>query len=223
MKLSISISYPLICILFLASCGPIEDVRSLTDIDCRPPVLLGIKALDSHTVLLSFSEETVFYKGSIHTEPEVDIRQTSYSGTEILISTGASLSAGNKYSLAAQVEDDGRLAVIVSREQAHEVLGAIRENGRVSVNFTLPANYRSFNLSGRDAVAVDGGARYRALVDQRRKAFTAQLEAHGFAPEYTDAWYSCPDEDLVAIRFTPISARDQTPGPGAGRPLELNG
>lgn len=123
--------------------------------------------------------------------------------------------------LASQLEDDGRLAVIVSRESAFEVLNAIRENARISVNFTRPADYRSFNLGGRDAVAEAGGVRYRALVDQRRKAFTAQLDAYGFPPEYTDAWFSCPDEDLIVIRFTPTSARDQTPGPGAGRPVEL--
>ena len=52
--------------------------------------------------------------------------------------------------LAAQLEDDGRLVVIVPRDGAYEVLDAIRENGRVSVNFTLPESYRSLNLTGRD-------------------------------------------------------------------------
>ncbi len=123
--------------------------------------------------------------------------------------------------LAAQAEDDGRVAVILSGESGFEVLDAIRETGRVSVNFTLPENYRSLNLAGRDATVSLGGARYRALVDARHRAFREQLRPYGFPPEFTTAWYCAPDEDLMAIHFTPISARNQTPGPGAGNPLEL--
>ncbi len=65
------------------------------------------------------------------------------------------------------------------------------------------------------------GATYRALVDARHRAFRDQLEPYGFPPGFTSAWYSAPDADLVAITFTPISARDQTPGPGAGNALAL--
>ena len=66
-----------------------------------------------------------------------------------------------------------------------------------------------------------GGARYRALVDTRHDAFREQLSRFGFLPEYTTAVYNASDEDLMAIRFTPVGARNQTPGPGAGNPLEL--
>lgn len=123
--------------------------------------------------------------------------------------------------LAAQVEGDGRMVVIVPGESAFEVLDAIRETGRVSLNLTLPENHRSMNLTGRDATVSPGGARFRTLVDARHAAFRAQLQGYGFQPEYTSTWYSAPDDDLVAIRFTPLAARNQTPGPGAGNALEL--
>ncbi len=123
--------------------------------------------------------------------------------------------------VGARMESDGRLVVIVSAESGREVLEAIRQTGRVSVNFTLPENYRSLNLIGRDAVVEFGGAPYRGLVDERHRTFAAQLARIGFPPEYTRAWHSPPDEQLMAVRFTPISARNQTPGPGAGNTVEL--
>jgi hypothetical protein len=123
--------------------------------------------------------------------------------------------------LAAEVEEDGRLVVIISGESAYEVLDAIRETGRVNVNLTLPSTYRSFNLAGHDATVSLGGARYRALVEARHQAFRLQLQPLGFLPEYTTVIYSVPDSDLMAIRFTPVNARNQTPGPGAGNPIGL--
>ena len=123
--------------------------------------------------------------------------------------------------LAAQTCDDDRIVVIISAESGFEVLDAIRETGRIAVNFTLPANFRSMSLTGRDAVVSFGGARYRTLVNERHSAFNEQLVRYGFPPEYTTAWYSTPDTDLMAIHFTPLTARNQTPGPGAGNALEL--
>ncbi len=122
---------------------------------------------------------------------------------------------------AAELEPDGRLVVILSAQAGFEVIAAVRENGRVAVNFTLPENYKSMSLLGRDAVVSHGGSAYRALVDARHAAFREQLDRHGIPPAYTRAWYMAPDDDLVAIRFTPTSARNQTPGPAAGSALEL--
>lgn len=123
--------------------------------------------------------------------------------------------------LAATLESDGRVVVIVSGESGFEVLDAIHQTQRISVNFTLPESFRSLNLSGRDALVNPDGARYRELVDARHMAFRAQLAPYGFPTGFTTAWYSAPDADLVAITFTPVSARDQTPGPGAGNALAL--
>lgn len=123
--------------------------------------------------------------------------------------------------LAAQLEPDGRLVVVLSAKSGSEVLAAIKENGRIALNVTLPETYQSMSLLGRDGIVSHGGAEFRALVNDRYLKFRAQLERFGIPPEYTDAWYLAPDEDLMAIRFTPVSARNQTPGPGAGSSLAL--
>ena len=111
--------------------------------------------------------------------------------------------------------------MIISSQPGFEVLDAIRENGRVALNLTLPENYKSMSLLGRDAVVSFGGGAFRKLVDTRLATFTEQLLRHGIPPEYTRAWYMADDEHLMAIRFTPSAARNQTPGPGAGSLLEL--
>lgn len=123
--------------------------------------------------------------------------------------------------LAARLEDDGRLVVILSGESGFEVIAAVRENGRVAVNFTLPESYKSISLLGRDAEVAPAGSGFRELIHDRYVKFTHQLEAHGIPPSYTESWYFRPDEDLVAIRFTPFLARNQTPGPDAGAALPL--
>lgn len=123
--------------------------------------------------------------------------------------------------LAAQLEADGRLVVILSAESGFEVLAAVRETRRVAVNFTLPETYKSMSLLGRDAEVSPGGGAFRDLVRDRHVKFRRQLEGHGIPPSYTESWYVRPDDDLMAIRFTPFSARNQTPGPDAGAALAL--
>jgi len=123
--------------------------------------------------------------------------------------------------LAAQLEPDGRLVVILSAESGFEVIAAVRDTGRIALNVTLPENYKSISLLGRDAIVSHGGGAFRELVHDRYLKFRAQLDVHGISPAYTEAWHVRPDEDLMAIRFTPFSARNQTPGPDAGSALAL--
>ena len=122
--------------------------------------------------------------------------------------------------MAAQHEA-GRLLVIISSESGFEVLDAVRQNGNIALNLTLPANYRSMSFIGNDAIVRGSGAAWRPLVTARHEAFREQLNHYGFPPEYTNAWYSASDDELVAIRFTPMAARNQTPGPTAGNAIEL--
>jgi hypothetical protein len=145
-------------------------------------------------------------------------------GAGVAHQVGACTNAGRPSvcrGLAARLEPDGRLLVVLSSQSGFEVLAAIKENGRIALNLTLPETYQSMSLLGRDAIVAHGGAELRALVADRHHKFRAQLERHGIAQAYTDAWYLAPDEDLMVVRFTPVAARNQTPGPGAGSPLAL--
>src|SRR5689334_19906358 len=98
--------------------------------------------------------------------------------------------------LAAQVEADGRLLVVLPASSGFEVLDAVRQNGRVAVNFTLPETYKSISLLGRDAEVTRVGREYRDLIQDRYIKFRNQLEAHGIPQSYTEAYYDTPDDDL---------------------------
>lgn len=122
--------------------------------------------------------------------------------------------------LGVAVDAQGKVLAILSAESGFEVLAAVRTNARVSVNVTHPGTYKSFNLVGTDADVVPAAA-WRSVVNQRYQAFQRELDHYGFPADYAAAFYGIPDDDLVAIRFTPIIARNQTPGIGAGEQMEL--
>lgn len=123
--------------------------------------------------------------------------------------------------LAAAVDGQGQVVVLISAQAGFEVLAAIRDTGRVSVVFALPRDFRALHLKGGDAVVGRAGEALRALLDERHRAFHTQLVPYGYPEEFTSAWYTVPDEELVSIRFTPFGAWNQTPGPDAGNPMEL--
>lgn len=123
--------------------------------------------------------------------------------------------------LAATVDGQGKVVVLISAQAGFEVLAAIRDTGRISAVFACPSDFRALHVKGQDAVVGHAGEAWRGLFDERRLAFQAQLVAYGFSEEFTSAWYTVSDEALAYIRFTPFGAWNQTPGPGAGSPVEL--
>lgn len=122
--------------------------------------------------------------------------------------------------LGADVEPDGRVVVVLSGASGYELLPVVARTGCVAVVFAQPQSFRSLHVKGRDAV-VGPGADWRELLERRHAAFHSQVAPYGFTLEFTRSWYEVPDEELAAIRFTPIAAWNQTPGPGAGESLAL--
>jgi len=122
--------------------------------------------------------------------------------------------------LTSFVEGDGHVVVVLSRTSGFEVVPAIAETRRISAVFVVPISYRSIHLKGVDAEVIDA-PHLRDRCDARHRALDRQLAHYGYPPEFTASWYAIPDDDLVAIRFTPIGAWNQTPGPGAGNRVDL--
>jgi hypothetical protein len=124
--------------------------------------------------------------------------------------------------LAATVEASGKVAVLLSAASGFEVLDAIRETAWVAVNVTVPSTYQSLHLKGRDAVTSAASPAHRPLLEASHRAFRDQITPFGFTPEFTQSWYDVTDDDLRVVRFTPLGAWNQTPGPGAGNRLDLS-
>lgn len=124
--------------------------------------------------------------------------------------------------LAAQCDPQGRVTVFATRSTSAAVLDAVAETGWVSLVMAMPQSHRTLHLKGRDGRVEAVGREFDALIAARRDAFVAQIEPYGFTHEQvSESWYDFRAGDLHAIHFPILGAWDQTPGPGAGNPIEL--
>lgn len=148
-----------------------------------------------------------------------------------LLTTGASYRLGSCTrdgrpelcrGLAAQMLADGRIEVLVPTEAGAEVLAAMRETGHIAFVSGVPQSHQALHLKGRDAHEVPLRPEHGPLFARCRDAFFLQVEPFGFTREQLMAvWFDIPLDELSCIRFTPIGAWDQSPGPGAGAPVEM--
>jgi hypothetical protein len=124
--------------------------------------------------------------------------------------------------LALLQEEDGRLSVLLSALANPELLRAVRSTRQVAVVLSQPTNLRTIQIKGADAEIHEAEtARYRGLLAARGEAFWSDVERLGFSRVTLSNWYDVPEGALVRIVFTPYGAWNQTPGPGAGVPVEL--
>lgn len=124
--------------------------------------------------------------------------------------------------LALVQEDEGRLSVLLSALASPELLHAVRSTRQVAVVLCQPTTLRTVQVKGADAeVHLAETPAYRRLVALRGEAFWTDVESLGFSRLTLSGWYDVPEGALVRIVFTPYGAWNQTPGPGAGMPVEL--
>lgn len=125
--------------------------------------------------------------------------------------------------LAAELLANGRVRVLMEGQACAEVLQGVRETGRISVVMALPSTHRTLHLKGGDgAVSSAESPADHTLLQLRLDAFARQVVSLGFAREDLVAnWYDVRRGDLWAVDFSIAGAWNQTPGPGAGQPLEL--
>lgn len=124
--------------------------------------------------------------------------------------------------LAAQALPDGRVEVLLDARVGDRLLDAVRASGRIAYVAAQPGSHVTLHVKGLDAEAFVTTAAHAALFERNRERFIARVEPFGFTREAIMAvWYDLAPSRLAGVRFTPCGAWDQTPGPGAGAPVEL--
>lgn len=125
--------------------------------------------------------------------------------------------------LGAQLLADGRVRVLLTGDAGPRVLDAIRTTGQVAALMVSPETNRTLHMKGRDAVVARADPGCDALLAERRAALANSLRSDGFSPDapMIAGWYTAREGDLYCVTFTPWGAWNQTPGPGAGAPVEL--
>ncbi|MEN4920722.1 hypothetical protein ABE485_18770 [Achromobacter spanius] len=139
---------------------------------------------------------------------------------------GACDRAGNPRvcrALAADELPDGRLLVLLAARAAPLVVAALRDTARVAMLATSPRTNRTLHVKGHDARVAPALPSHAALLALRRDTLARELaEVDGFAgAPFLDHWYNVAAHDLTAVTFSVAGAWNQTPGPDAGRAVEL--
>jgi hypothetical protein len=123
---------------------------------------------------------------------------------------------------AAWCLPDGRIEVLVRSRQGAELLAAVGATGRVAVSAGLPSNCQVLHVKGVDAQVMPARADQMERLAHCFEAWLRQIEAFGSDRRQVTAVFGELTLDrLSCIRFTPLAAWDQTPGPGAGQVIEL--
>ena len=135
-----------------------------------------------------------------------------------LASRNAALEPNGSRALAVRVDSDGRhLDVYLARVAAERLLADLEANGQAAVGFGRPIDDRSCQVKGVFVQVRDVAEDERPFIAAQWDAFLSNLEKIGIPRAATRAWITWP---VVAIRLRANAIFDQTPGPGAGAPME---
>lgn len=156
--------------------------------------------------------------------PVIDAELAAFMQLGVSLTVG-SCDAANRPSIAraagCSVQAGGRtVRVFISRVQAAALLAHVNETGRLAAVFSQPSTHRTLQIKGVDACVEPADADDLRMAARYRDAFVAELAQVGYSPALIRTLLACPDQDLVALRFTPVEAFSQTPGPNAGRSLQ---
>jgi hypothetical protein len=119
-------------------------------------------------------------------------------------------------------EDRRRISLCVPLATSGKTLDNLDGNGEIAVTFSLPTNYRTFQLKGRYATAAEPDNTDLAVVERHRNAFATVNVPLGQPRKNIETFWQAEIElsaALVKIVFAPDQLFDSTPGPGAGRSL----
>ena len=121
--------------------------------------------------------------------------------------------------IAARVEADRQhLTLYVADATSARTLADLRENPRVAVTLSKVTTYRTMQVKGEVlSITASGDAAAAEYVDRVRNAFAADLERIGMPGRHTRRLAMLPFHQL-RVRVDALFV--QTPGPGAGKPLD---
>jgi len=120
----------------------------------------------------------------------------------------------------ARVERGRReVTVFLPDATAASTLANLADNGRIAVCFSRIEDHRSIQLKGKVVAVAPATPDDRPIVDRYRGEFVKNIAVIGLPPRISlrlNAW------PCRAVRFRVESLFVQTPGPGAGAPLEAS-
>jgi hypothetical protein len=138
----------------------------------------------------------------------------------------SSRDAANRPSLskAAAVRisaDRRRITMLVDQQLAAHVLRDLRAGSAVAAVFSEPLTHRTLQVKAPRAELSAVTPADREYARQHFEATLAHIVPLGYPEDGIRCYFAYQPEQLVAVSFEPVAAFEQTPGPGAGRPLPV--
>jgi hypothetical protein len=120
--------------------------------------------------------------------------------------------------VGVRVEPGGReLTVFVPDATGARTLANLRDNGRVAVFVSRALDHSSLQVKGTALSVAPAAGPDRAFLDRYRAALAEQLGPVGVPPRWVFRMSHWPAH---AVRLRVEQLFRQTPGPGAGAPLD---
>lgn len=148
------------------------------------------------------------------------LREFCESGVSVLVGTvDATGFPRVAYAWGPRVHPGGeRLSVYLERARSGPILSGRATNPQVALTLTDPVSIRSVQLKGRILDVAEPNEAELAWVARHRDAFTVTTSLVGDPPHMIrNLWM----DDVIRLDCTAERGFDQTPGPGAGKPLNV--
>jgi hypothetical protein len=138
----------------------------------------------------------------------------------IVASRGADLRPSIMRAVGSRISADGReVTVYLRRSQSEQLLRDIAQTGEIAVVFSVPSSHQTLQLKASQATQRSAGEHDLPVLQAYLRSMEEEVGRVGYSPRYVGALLAAPLADVVAVRFAPTSAFDQTPGPRAGAAL----
>lgn len=138
----------------------------------------------------------------------------------IVASRDADLRPSLMRAMGTRIEDDtSAITVYVSRTQSRQLLQDVAATGHIAVVFSEPSTHRTMQVKATSATMRNADASDVAVLARYLASMEQELGRINIPRPLTRAMLAHRLDDVVAIRFEPEFAFDQTPGPRAGTRL----
>jgi hypothetical protein len=157
-------------------------------------------------------------------QPVLDAEHARFIVDSAVSTALSSRDADNRPSIAKAAAcrisaDRLRITLLVDQQLAADVVRDLRAGSPVAAVFSEPATHRTLQVKALRAEVNPVTPSDREYARQHLEATIAHVVPLGYEEAGIRCYFGHQPEQLVAVSFVPTAAFEQTPGPGAGRPL----
>ena len=118
-------------------------------------------------------------------------------------------------------ENGDEITLFVFAAAAEALAHDVARQGSLAVVFSDVGTNQTVQIKGRNVTLVPTGPTDAALVRRYMALHFSALRPFGWTENAVQTALGCDPPELLALRFSPQAAFQQSPGPGAGRALAL--